>query len=81
MQKLFLFLIYFGILALIVSFNSFIPPPIVEYRYLPRTFLHQIQDNSTIKQDIFKTMFDDNHLWLQQYADTKLQSSAPIVNR
>ena len=49
-------------------------PSRIEYRYLPRTWNQQLDDNAFAKQEIFKQMYDTDtgNVWLQAYQTKKL---------
>ena len=49
-------------------------PAVVEYRYLPRTWDMQIDDNAFTKGEIFTQMIDaeTGNVWLQAYQNKKL---------
>ena len=39
------------------------PAPIIEYRYIPRTFKEE-QDNPTKVSELFEIMFDNHSPWM-----------------
>jgi hypothetical protein len=60
MRSLALFLLFVGFAILLIGYMHQIqdaPKPIVEYRYVPRTFEEE-QNDPPILTDVFKTMFD-----------------------
>lgn len=65
MQHISTFLLYLGILFIVIGYNKQIkqPEPIIEYRYVPRTFEEE-QENLPKVGKIFNSMFEDNNVWL-----------------
>lgn len=69
---IFLFL-FFGLMAIGLGYyrsNQQCPPPVIEFRYLPKTFDEE-QDNQPPILAIYGKMFDDISPWekTQGYAD------------
>ena len=63
MLLLFFLLISVSLITLGWSKNSqSCPPPIVEYRYVPRTFVEE-QENPVSVEDIFSDMFKKGSAW------------------
>jgi len=63
---LILLILFIGILFTSVGWtksNYSCPAPIVEYRYVPRTFKEE-QDNPSKVTDIFNTMFENESPWM-----------------
>ena len=75
MTKFFLIIFCTGLILFFIDKHITPKPPIIKYRYLPRTIDNHFIDNSTIKDDMFKTMFDGDHVWLPQYSDKTIQSN------
>lgn len=74
MKQLLIFTLIVGILLFYLD-RLYTPlPKKIEYRYLPRTWEHQLQDNAFSKQEIFKQMYDaeSGNVWLQSYQNKKL---------
>ena len=62
---LILLLLFIGILFTSVGYTKSLyscPSPIVEYRYVPRTFQEE-QNNPTKVSTIFQTMFENSSPW------------------
>ena len=54
-----------GILIIFLNSKLTCPPNKIEYRYLPRTLNHQIEDAAFSTQDVIKTMTDEKgNVWL-----------------
>jgi hypothetical protein len=73
MRSIVFFLLLCGIILVVIGFvksNQQCPPPLVEFRYIPRTF-EQEQDNPIPVSSIFASMFEDQTAWdkVQGYAD------------
>ena len=63
---LLLILLFIGILLTSIGYvksENSCPAPIIEYRYIPRTFQEE-QDNPTKVTEIFETMFDNQSPWI-----------------
>lgn len=63
---LLLILLFIGILFTSIGYvksENSCPAPIIEYRYIPRTFQEE-QDNPTKVTEIFGTMFDNQSPWI-----------------
>lgn len=74
MRAILLTTLTIGILLYIID-RLYTPPPAkVEYRYLPRTWNMQLEDNAYAKNEIFKQMIDakSGNVWLQAYQTKKL---------
>ena len=55
-----------GILLIFLNNKLTCPPNKIEYRYLPRTLNHQMEDSAFSTQDVIKTMTDDRgNVWLK----------------
>ena len=64
-MNIFTALLITGILLIFLNNKLTCPPNTVEYRYLPRTIDHQIQDASFSTDDVIQTMTDDKgNVWL-----------------
>jgi hypothetical protein len=60
MNSIALILLFIGFIFLIIGYMNQIresPKPVVEYRYIPRTFEEE-QKDPPIVTDLFRTMFD-----------------------
>ena len=60
-------LLFFGILFVSIGWiksEQFCPAPIIEYRYIPRTFKEE-QENPTKVSDIFNNMFNKVNLCIK----------------
>lgn len=69
MRSLLVLILITGILLYYYD-RTHTPPPVnIEYRYLPRTWQQQLDDNSYAKDEIFKQMYDPEtgNVWLQAY--------------
>jgi len=65
-MNIFTALLITGILLIFLNNKLSCPPNKIEYRYLPRTLNHQMEDSAFSTQDVIKTMSDDNgNVWLQ----------------
>lgn len=74
MIKLLIFTLALGLTLLYID-RTFTPKPAkVEYRYLPRTWNQQLDDNAYAKDEIFQQMIDADtgNVWLQAYQNKKL---------
>ena len=67
-------LLVVGIFLFFIDRALTCPPSTIEYRYLPRTWNEQLEDNAYSKRDLFKTMYDSEtgNIWLQSYQNKKL---------
>jgi hypothetical protein len=64
-MNIFSALLIAGILIIFLNNRLTCPPNKVEYRYLPRTLSHQMEDAAFSTEDMIKTMTDDNgNVWL-----------------
>lgn len=64
---LILLLLFIGILFVSIGWiksNQSCPAPIVEYRYVPRTFKEE-QENPTKVSEIFDDMFNKSSPWIE----------------
>jgi hypothetical protein len=73
MRSIVILFLLVGIILLAIGYiksNQSCPPPVVEFRYIPRTF-EQEQDAPTPLLSIFGKMFKDDSAWTQTqgYAD------------
>ena len=62
---LIILILFIGILFTSIGYTKSLyscPAPIVEYRYVPRTFQEE-QNNPTNVSDSFQTMFDKSSPW------------------
>jgi hypothetical protein len=68
MQQISAFLLYLGILLIVIGYIKQLQKtePIIEYRYIPRTFEEE-QENPPKVGKIFKNMFEDTNVWLSGY--------------
>jgi hypothetical protein len=63
---LILLLLFIGLLFVSIGWiksNQSCPAPIVEYRYVPRTFKEE-QENPTKVSEIFEDMFNQDTPWM-----------------
>ena len=68
MKSLVLLLLLIGITFMIIGYvktNQQCPPPIIKYRYIPRTFKNE-QENPIPLYSIFGSMFTNSSPW-QEY--------------
>ena len=77
MKRLLTYTLITGIILFYLDRLYTQPPAKIEYRYLPRTWEHQLEDNAYAKDELFQQMFDaeTGNVWLQAYQDKKLQDS------
>ena len=73
MRSIVILFLLVGIILLAVGYiksNQSCPPPVVEFRYVPRSF-EQEQDVPQPVLSIFGSMFSDDSAWMQTqgYAD------------
>lgn len=76
MKSLVLLLLLIGITFMIMGYvktNQQCPPPIIKYRYIPKTFKNE-QENPTPLYSIFGTMFTNSSPW-QQYVGYSSESN------
>ena len=79
-MNIFTALLITGILLIFLNNKLTCPPNKVEYRYLPRTLNHQMEDSAFSMQDVIKTMTDDRgNMWLK-YKDGGTAVPINIVN-
>jgi len=67
MKSIILILTFLGIIAIAVGYVNQVkkcPPPVIEYRYIPRTF-QQDQDNPVKISELYHTMFSDPTPWIR----------------
>ena len=65
-MNIFTALLITGILLVFLNNKLTCPPNEVEYRYLPRTLNHQLEDAAFSTNDAIKTMTDkEGNVWLQ----------------
>ena len=65
-MNIFTALLITGILLVFLNNKLTCPPNAVEYRYLPRTFNHQMKDAAFSTNDVIKTMVDEQgNAWLK----------------
>ena len=64
-MNLFTALLITGIILVFLDHKMTCPPNKVEYRYLPRTLNHYMEDSAFSTDDVVKTMTDDKgNVWL-----------------
>jgi len=67
MKSIVLLLLLFGIIMIVMGYYreySRCPNPIIEYRFIPRTFYdEQLSAPNLIKQ--FSSLFEDENVWLK----------------
>lgn len=70
MLKAFVILgLFVGIILIVIGYINQLrktPPPVVEYRYIPRTFSEEQDDPARVSQ-IFNTMFSEPDPWTAGY--------------
>jgi DNA-binding GntR family transcriptional regulator len=74
MKTVLLFLLITGIVLFYYD-RTHTPPPVkIEYRYIPRNWIQQLEDNAFSKDEIFQQMYDSEsgNVWLQAYQGKKL---------
>ena len=77
-MNIFTALLITGILLIFLNNKLTCPPSKVEYRYLPRTLNHQMEDSAFSTQDVIKTMTDSSgNVWLQ-YRNDKTHSDVVL---
>lgn len=55
-----------GILLIFLNSKLTCPPNKIEYRYLPRTLNHLMEDSAFSTEDVIKTMTDEQgNVWLK----------------
>ena len=65
-MNIFTALLITGILLIFFNNKMTCPPNKIEYRYLPRTLNHQMEDSAFSTQDVIKTMTDGKgNMWLK----------------
>lgn len=82
MKSLVLLLLLIGITFMIMGYvktNQQCPPPIIKYRYIPRTFKNE-QENPTPLFSIFGSMFTNSSPW-QQYVGYSSESNDNTIFR
>tara|TARA_B110000977_G_scaffold8942_2_gene11864 strand:+ start:2929 stop:3156 length:228 start_codon:yes stop_codon:yes gene_type:complete len=74
MRLLLIFLLITGIVLFYYDRTHTPPPKKVEYRYLPRNWMQQVDDNAFVKDEIFKEIYDADtgNVWLEAYQGKKL---------
>ena len=66
MKSLILLLIFVGVIFMTIGYiksNQMCPPPIVKFRYYPKTF-EQEMNNPVPVLSIFGKMFSENQPWI-----------------
>ena len=77
-MNIFTALLITGILLIFLNNKLECPPNKIEYRYLPRTLNHQMEDSAFSTQDVIKTMTDSSgNVWLQ-YRNDKTHSDVVL---
>jgi len=86
MKSIVILFMFIGVVLVVVGYvnsNQNCPPPIVEYKYVPRTFEEE-QNLPRPLLSIFGKMFNEDSAWMQTqgYADkyTSRQLSDPDVS-
>lgn len=72
MYNLIVLLIAVAFILLFLSKALSCPPPRIEYRYLPRTLNHLIDDNSVLQEQLLETVFEDEDVWYRSLVKQKL---------
>ena len=83
-MKSFVILFFFvGILMITVGYINQIhkcPPPVIEYRYIPRTFEQQ-QDNPVKISQVFNKMFEEPTPWLAGFKLAGNETKNSSINK
>ena len=69
MKSVILLFLFIGIIFMVIGYiktNQKCPPPIIEYRYYPKTFNQQMEDEVPVSM-IFGKMFKDKTPWIRNY--------------
>tara|TARA_B110000977_G_scaffold173747_1_gene227144 strand:- start:816 stop:1025 length:210 start_codon:yes stop_codon:yes gene_type:complete len=67
MKSVILLFLFIGIIFMIIGYiktNQKCPPPIIEYRYYPKTFNQEMKDETPVSM-IFGKMFSDKTPWIR----------------
>ena len=67
MRSIILLFLFIGIIFMVIGYiktNQKCPPPIVEYRYYPKTFNQQMENEVPISM-IYGKMFKDKTPWIR----------------
>ena len=72
MNNLITVIVAVGVILLFMSKALSCPPSTIEYRYLPRTLDHLIDDNSVLKYKLYETVFDKEDIWYRSIVSQKL---------
>ena len=67
MKSIVLLLLLFGIIMIVMGYYreySKCPNPIIEYRFIPRTFYDEQLSTPNLMKE-FSTMFEDDNVWLK----------------
>ena len=74
MKLLLVALLITGIILFYMNRTYTQSPAQIEYRYLPRNWMQQLDDNAYAKDEIFSQMYDaeTGNVWLQAYQGKKL---------
>ena len=65
-MNIFTALLITGIILVFLNNKLTCPPNEIQYRYLPRTLNHQMEDSAFSTDDAIKTMTDGNgNIWLE----------------
>ena len=68
MKSIILLFLFIGIIFMVIGYiktNQKCPPPIIEYRYYPKTFNQQMESETLIFSMIFGKMFSDKTPWIR----------------
>ena len=74
MVKLSLILILLALLLVFMSRSMSCPPNTVEYRYLPRTLDHYLEDIAT-SEELYDKVFDGEDIWYRSITKQKMKDN------
>ena len=80
MKPIILTLMFLGVIFIVVGYVNQIkkcPPPKIEYRFIPRTFDEE-QENQALVSEIFKDMFEQPSTWIAGFRFSGKPSVAEI---
>jgi len=66
MRSLVLFLVFVGVILITIGYvksNMGCPPPIIKYKYIPKTFEEE-QNNPLPLMSVYGNMFEKNSPWI-----------------
>ena len=83
MKSLVLILMFAGVLAITIGYVNQVkscPAPIIEYRYIPRTFTQE-QDHPVKISELFNSMFTEPNPWIRDFDTPGTTGSGIEINR